>query len=155
MKKRRQDSGGTKMKKWIFLLAILFALAGCGPAPAPETEPAPVIDATASPIQIPVTPPVEDTVLQTFITQATEDLANRLGVDVDKITLLEARSVNWRDSSLGCPQPDMMYAQVITPGYLLLLDVDGAIYEYHADKRSTVLYCETPESPAPDSLGDS
>ena len=142
------------MKKWIFLLSLLFALAGCGPAPALDQEPASVIETTAAPTAEPVNPPVEDTVLQKFITQATKDLANRLGVDASEITLVEAIPVNWRDSSLGCPQPDMMYMHVITPGYLIRLDVGGAIYEYHADKRSTVLYCENPQSPAPSSLDD-
>ena len=143
------------MKKlWILWIIFSAALTGCGAAPAPEIEPAPVIEATAEPIHTPVTPSVEDSMLQNFISQAQEDLAVRLGVDASEITLVEAIPVNWRDSSLGCPQPDMMYMQVITPGYLIRLDVGGAIYEYHADKRSTVLYCENPQSPAPSSQDD-
>ena len=34
--------------------------------------------------------------------------------------------MTWSDASLGCPQPDMGYAQVVTPGYLVLFrDSEG------------------------------
>lgn len=42
---------------------------------------------------------------------------------------IEARS--WPDSSLGCPQPGMSYMQVITPGYIVLLEANGSVHEVH------------------------
>ncbi len=48
---------------------------------------------------------------------------------------------DWPDSSLGCPQPDMLYAQVITPGYLVVVEVSGEPIEYHTDDRGTVVRC--------------
>ena len=48
---------------------------------------------------------------------------------------------NWPDSSLGCPQPDKLYAQVVTPGYLVVVDVSGERIEYHTDERGTVVRC--------------
>ena len=41
--------------------------------------------------------------------------------------------MEWSDASLGRPQPGMMYAQVITPGYLVVLEADGQQYTYHTD----------------------
>jgi hypothetical protein len=39
-------------------------------------------------------------------------------------------------------KPGMMYAQIITPGYRILLSYDGQIYPYHSDQRGRVVYCE-------------
>jgi hypothetical protein len=52
--------------------------------------------------------------LQNLIEKAITDLAKRLAVPVDEITLLEAKSVIWPDASLGCPEEGMQYAQVLT-----------------------------------------
>ena len=54
----------------------------------------------------------------------------------------------WRTSSLGCifitgscPQPGFMYAQVITPGYRVVLEYAGKQYIYHTDMKKTVAPC--------------
>jgi len=74
---------------------------------------------------------------------ALADLAARLSVAPDAITVKAVESIDWPDASLGCPQPGMMYAQVITPGYRIVLEVDGKSYEYHADTQRHVVYCES------------
>ena len=79
-----------------------------------------------------------------LLTQAQSDLAERLNVAPEKITIVEAESVMWPDSSLGCPQPGMMYAQVITPGYRFVLEHDNQQYDYHAGNGVVVL-CEQEE----------
>ncbi len=61
-------------------------------------------------------------------------LAGRLGVSPDGISLLSLEPVQWPDTSLGCPEPGMMYAQVIVPGYRVVLEVEGARYEVHTDE---------------------
>lgn len=85
--------------------------------------------------------------LQNLTKKATEDLAQRLSIPVAQIQLVEARDVIWTDSSLGCPQPGMAYADVLTPGYLILLNVNGQSYEYHAGKNSNVFHCSDPLPP--------
>ena len=63
--------------------------------------------------------------------QATvSDLAERLGVLVSDVTIVEATAVTWGDSSLGCPQPGMNYLQQVTDGSLVILNVDGIDYRY-------------------------
>jgi hypothetical protein len=37
------------------------------------------------------------------------------------------------DPSLGCPKPGLMYPQMITPGYRIVLDAQGTTYEFHTD----------------------
>jgi hypothetical protein len=52
-------------------------------------------------------------------------------------TLVEVRSVTWPDSCLGISRPDTYCLQVLTPGYLVLLDDprQGRI-EYHASRAA-------------------
>ena len=76
---------------------------------------------------------------ETVIALAKEDLAERLGVAMEKITVLGVESVEWPDTSLGCPQPGRMYAQAITSGYRIILRVGGEQYEYHSDNEGRQL----------------
>ncbi len=62
---------------------------------------------------------------------AVADLAAHLGLAADAITVISVEQVDWNDASLGCARPGQMYAQVITPGYRIVLDAGGQTYEYH------------------------
>ena len=58
--------------------------------------------------------------------------------------MLDFDSVEWGDTSLGCPMPGMVYAQVITPGFRLVFDYQGQQNEYHTDRDgSSVVACDT------------
>lgn len=92
--------------------------------------------------------------LQKLIESSRQDLAGRLSISGDEIVLLEAISVTWPDSSLGCPQEGMAYAQVLTPGYLIRLQAGDSEYEYHAGRSSTVIYCDNPVPPVPGTPSD-
>jgi len=73
------------------------------------------------------------------VAAAKADLMQRLGVTEEAIVVKSIEEVQWRDASLGCPQPGMMYAQVITPGFQIVLEVEGQTYEYHTDQTRAVL----------------
>jgi hypothetical protein len=73
---------------------------------------------------------------------AIADLSQRTGVSADQITLVSMEAREWSDASLGCPQEGMMYAQVITPGYLIILAAQGQQYEYHTDQAANVVLCQ-------------
>jgi hypothetical protein len=63
---------------------------------------------------------------------AKNDLARRLNVRPESVELAgSVEEVTWPDSSLGCPEPGMNYAQVLTPGYRIKLQSGGKVYEYH------------------------
>jgi len=87
-----------------------------------------------------------DPELAALVEEATRDLSGRLDVATGDIVLQSAEAVQWRDSSLGCPKPGMNYLMVITPGYLIKLEVNGMTYEYHADKDKA-FYCVEPQAP--------
>lgn len=68
-----------------------------------------------------------------IVRAAKKDLAQRLGVREQSIDLVgQIDEVTWPDASLGCPEPGMMYAQVLTPGYRFKLQSGAKVYEYHA-----------------------
>lgn len=84
---------------------------------------------------------------ESLVDVAKQDLAQRLAVPAGEISVVDAREVTWSDGSLGCPQPGMMYAQVLTPGYLVKLAYGGREYEYHAGKDRALSYCKNPSPP--------
>lgn len=81
---------------------------------------------------------------------ARQDLSNRTGISASQVEFLSAEEVTWRDASLGCPQPGMFYAQVLSPGYLLRLSAEGQNYTYHTDLASNAIWCERGDDPLPD-----
>jgi hypothetical protein len=72
---------------------------------------------------------------------AQKDLVQRLGLAAEAIQLVSVEAVEWSDTSLGCPQPGMMYAQVITPGFRVVLKAKGQTYEYHTDTGRFAVLC--------------
>ena len=90
----------------------------------------------------PTIPSPSNPALQELVTRAKEDLASRLSIAVNQISLVEVKAVEWSDASLGCPEPGKVYAQVITPGYLIVLEAAGESYQYHSDAQRRVVCCE-------------
>lgn len=101
--------------------------------------PPPTGDPTAMPSSIPLP---DDPGLRDLIEKAKTDLAGRLAVSVNEITLVEAKSVVWPDASLGCPQPEMVYIQVPEDGLLIRLQVGDQIYPYHSGGFRDPFLCE-------------
>lgn len=139
------------------LLVMSMILIGCqSSAPQPEfVEPTPWV-APTRPVAMPDTRPKNDGAVSLTPTsnggvsmnpqveRAIDDLANRKGADPSQVIVESVENVEWRDSSLGCPQPGMMYAQVITPGFRIILRLDALRYTYHADRSRRLTLCENP-----------
>jgi hypothetical protein len=151
--------------RWIFLFVLLaLAMTGCGssqtdveespdlPLSSPSREPLSTL-IPAQPTQgdkpqmNPLLPTPSAPGLEGLIETAKEDLAQRLSVQTSDIILVEANEVIWPDGSLGCPQPGMMYAQVLTSGYLIKLKYDIRDFEYHAGEDRSLTYCKNPTPP--------
>lgn len=137
--------------------AILFS-SGCQPGfvdPStssditPSQTPAPGIPTQGDIQMTPSIPSPANPGLQSLIDKAKADLAQRLSISVQNIVLVEATSVVWPNASLGCPQKGMVYAEVLTPGYLIILNADNNEYEYHASRGTQVIYCVNPTPPVP------
>lgn len=78
-----------------------------------------------------------------IITRAKKDLARLRGISSEKIVLKHVEAVTWPDTSLGYPQAGMVYAQIVTPGYRLLLSVETADFEYRTDSHLRIIYCSS------------
>jgi len=76
-----------------------------------------------------------------MIALAKKDLARRKGISVEGIALKRIEGVDWPDASLGCPEEGKLYAQVVSPGYRLVLSDGTRNFEYHTDRRLRVIYC--------------
>ncbi len=112
------------------------------PPPPPTASPSPVRPLpTAPPRVTPSAPTIVGEVPADLLTTLIADAAQRSGVDATAITLLRGTAVEWNDSALGCPQPDMAYLQVITPGYQVVLQAGQQTYDYHTDTRGYFVLC--------------
>ncbi|RIK35401.1 MAG: hypothetical protein DCC57_23385 [Chloroflexi bacterium] len=60
-------------------------------------------------------------------------VVQQLGVDAGAVSIASVEAVDWPDACLGVSQPDVMCAQVITPGYRVVIEANGQQYEYHTD----------------------
>jgi hypothetical protein len=77
------------------------------------------------------------------VTAAKARLAEELDVASNEIEVTAIETMEWSDASLGCPKPGQAYAQVITPGYRMILEVHGESYEAHTDKEGRgAVICE-------------
>ncbi len=82
-------------------------------------------------------PPVDG--VNELVEMAKTDLAQQLGISSDDIQVEDVEAEDFPDASLGVPEPGKSYAQVITPGYIILLKAEGETYEYHAAGERVVL----------------
>ena len=112
-------------------------LAACSPTTTPSQSESPLGTPTAdepTPTIAEPAPPVGDPTVPAEAAEVTlvkEDLARLLGIAVDQIRVVSVEAVDWPDTSLGCPKPNMFYAEVITPGFEIILEANGQEYAYH------------------------
>ncbi len=61
-------------------------------------------------------------------------MAVQLGLELDMVKVWTVEPMTWPDACLGVPQPDEMCAQVLTPGYRIVIEVNGVRYVLHTDE---------------------
>jgi len=69
------------------------------------------------------------------------DAARQTNTDPAAVRIVSVESREWPDASLGCPKPGQVYAQVITPGLLIVLEAGGKRFEYHTDAGQRIEQC--------------
>ncbi len=124
--------------------------------------PTAVVTSTATPSveetpmnETPFAAPVYDPAMEPLVQRAVNDLAQKLSIAPEEITVVEAQAVVWPDASIGCPQPDMMYIQVPQDGAFIQLRAGDQLYNYHNGGRRGLFLCElTNESGAPPSFDE-
>ena len=77
-----------------------------------------------------------------WVDEAKQDLAQRQSISTEQIELLSFEPQVWPNAGMGCPQPGMMYAQVMVEGYLIRLVAGDEIYNYHGGGNRAPFLCE-------------
>lgn len=134
------------------------------PLPSPEMDESPLSPPEMG--ESPLMPPKPESPLPTPSSGAIEfpDVAHELrmkatakmGISPDSLTVLSVEGVTWRDTSLGCPEPGQMYAQVLTDGWRAVYqNPEGDRIEVHATQDlDSFVICENPaEDPAARPVG--
>ena len=112
----------------VVLLATAGLLLACGGESQPPDSTSPSAGQPAAATEAPAATPQTLTGLQV---EARQVLADRLSVPADGLELVSDEPVQWGDTSLGCPQAGMFYAQVITPGHRITFRQGDDTYEVH------------------------
>lgn len=76
---------------------------------------------------------------QDYVAKASEDLSEKLAIGKDNIRLVKVMNKEFTDTSLGCPATGKIYAQVITPGYQIVLEASGESYIYNAGLNIVIM----------------
>ncbi len=83
---------------------------------------------------------------------ARQQLAVALGLLPDVLEVASALPRDWGDACLGLGAPDQLCAAVITPGYEIVLDVDGRQITYRTDLNGHVVLLAGASAPAADDV---
>ncbi len=126
-------------KHWLLHVVLMLTLASCAPVELTATEPLQT-DTPIPPTEQPTLPPVEPTATlppppsatpvldlpgaSLPVVQAAQSyLAQRLRLEPADIQVLQVTTVEWRNACLGIYNAGMMCADVITPGFVIDLQV--------------------------------
>jgi hypothetical protein len=152
----------------LFMAVALFLLVSCGSnqpgsdnsdlsntpilpdstSPTPRTTIQPVLPAQQEVTETyPTLLTPYDPVIQNLIDLAKADLAGRLAIETTGINILEVSQVTWPDAGLGCQPSGSYSAQVLTPGYRIMLAYGNEVFEYHTNNTTYIIYCKIPNLP--------
>ncbi len=131
------------------LAVLLVVLSACdiseGQAP-PTVVPAargerqsPVSPTTMPTAATPTAVSVASTAEPAAVEAVRRELAGRLGVAASSLKAVSVERVTWSDASLGCPQEGYAYAQVVTPGYRVVMEHNGQQYTYHTNATASLV----------------
>jgi hypothetical protein len=65
---------------------------------------------------------------------ARQALADLISIQAGDIQVDDVQSIAWPDSCLGIPAADAVCAQMVVPGYRVLLTANGVSYEFHTNQ---------------------
>jgi len=119
------------MKKvWISIILLIWMFTACSPQ-TPTAQPSIIMERptlTSLPASTNLTPAQS---------AAVAALSGSLGLPADKITLVSTEAVDWPDGCLGVVDEGLVCAQVITPGFRLILEANGRQVEYRTNEDGT------------------
>jgi hypothetical protein len=83
-------------------------------------------------------------------TVARQTVARALGIDPAGVRVISSEPRDFPDASLDCRQPDTAYAQVITPGFRVLVEASGRRFDVRvAGTAGSICYRRKPRTETP------
>ena len=76
-----------------------------------------------------------------FVEAVLAHTAELAGTTMAELTVVEAAAHEWPDGSLGCPEPDQVYTQAITPGFQVLVAHGTDRYDYRINESGFFRLC--------------
>ena len=113
----------------LLLLACFFLMACEGSTPEAPTEPTENAATMTDPTEI-----------------AQQTIADFLSLPISEITPVSMEARDFADASLDCPAAGMSYAQVITPGYRVVVEAEGRRFDVRVSGTSGRI-CRQPANP--------
>jgi hypothetical protein len=108
------------MKKYLWSLTLLiWMFAACAPKPQPTEQSLLPVDDGSLP----------STQWAPAQSAAISALSSALNLPPGQISLISTEAVDWPDGCLGVEKAGVMCTQAIVPGYKILLQVNGVLYE--------------------------
>jgi hypothetical protein len=126
-------------RRLLVAVLLLGLLLGCGTGPGDQAEEAPVESPSDSPSESPSSTPSDGAA-----DAAVADLAAHLGIEPEAVQVVAVEEVTWRDGSLGCAEPGMVYTQALVDGARITLRAEGVEHEYHQGASGTPIRCADP-----------
>ena len=131
------------MKKyfWVFFL-LVWMFTACSPRPQPtqqsllpnpDSYPNPSYPNTSYPNGDNSSPqlPVDLTPAESAAIAA---LSEKINLPAEQIKFVSSESVDWPNGCLGVQKIGVMCTQAIVPGYKIVLQANGSLYEFHTNK---------------------
>jgi hypothetical protein len=144
-----------RISVWMILSAALLTACAAAETPTPSGFPTsspivvtthPTLILTPDPSMNTKTSPTDsselDPAAMKMAEKAREHLVKKFKLSSEQISVFSVQKATWPDAGLGCPQEGMSYAQVETPGYMILLEAGGQTYNYHTDAAENVILCD-------------
>jgi hypothetical protein len=74
-----------------------------------------------------------------FAIAAKAALSQKLAIPQEQVSFVSADGIEWTDSCLGLGGPAESCLQAVTPGYKVILAVEGKQYEIHTDESGSAV----------------
>jgi hypothetical protein len=152
-------SRATRSRGLVALLACAALSSACVGAPTGPTDAVPAQQAENARRDVNrgglVPPGANDADTLAAIVEAVRtDAARAAGGRAEPKTLaIDVAEATWGDSSLGCPQPGLMYLQALVPGWRIVVRGAGGAQVYHASRRGQWLWCPAERAQPPRGAG--
>lgn len=95
--------------------------------------PKPIVKVEKTPTPTPTPEPTPTPTIPDFGGLFMAEISSETGFSPAEINVLSYEKKDFNNSSLECPKPGEMYAQVITPGWVIIFEAGNKEFEFHSD----------------------